>query len=60
MTPAAFNAWLSHMGLNDTEIARRLGCTRNSVASWRAHGAPLYIALACAALSNGLKPWRDQ
>jgi transcriptional regulator with XRE-family HTH domain len=60
MTAADFNAWLSKTGLSDAEIARRLGCARNSIAAWRASGAPLYIALAAAAISYGLPPWRSQ
>jgi hypothetical protein len=58
MPPADFTAWLAHMDLSDAEIARRLDCARNSIATWRRRGAPGYIALACAALSFGLPPWR--
>lgn len=60
MTASDFRFWLLHMDESDAEIARRLGCARNSIARWRAHGAPEYIALACAALSYGLPPWRAQ
>jgi hypothetical protein len=60
MEAADFAAWAALCGLSDAEIARRLGCARNSVASWRIRGAPPYIALACAALSGGLAPWSPQ
>jgi transposase-like protein len=60
MTAEEFTAWAATSGLSDAEIARRLGCARNSVASWRIRGAPTYVALACAALSEGLAPWTER
>jgi len=52
-------AWQAHMGWSDARCARELGLgSRNTVASYRVHGAPRYIALACAALAYGLPPWR--
>lgn len=58
MTPAAFTAWVDHMkvsrGWSDQDCRRALGCGFNQVRRWKQTGAPLYIALACAALSYGL------
>lgn len=59
MTASAFSAFLAHMGWSDYEAARRLGAARNSVMAWKRRGAPLYIALACAALAFGLPAWRE-
>lgn len=53
-----FNAWIVHMGWSDSEVARRLGLSRNSVAKYRTEGAPEHIGLACAALAFGLPAWR--
>lgn len=54
-----FNAWLDHMGFNDSEATKALGLgSRNTLAKYKLEGAPLYIALACGALAYGLPPWR--
>jgi hypothetical protein len=57
MTAAAFCQWLDQMGYSDREAERRLGVTRKTIGGYRQKGAPLAIALACAALSNGLSPY---
>jgi DNA-binding XRE family transcriptional regulator len=66
MTPDDFKAWRKAMGLNQTEAAKALGISRSSVELYelghrrddkRAVAIPLSIALACAALFKGLKPW---
>lgn len=63
MEAATFAAWALHMkearGWSARECARQLGCGINQISIWSAKGAPPYIALACAALSYGLPPWRD-
>lgn len=58
MTPASFTAWRERLGYNKAEASRRLGCSQNTVAAWETGKAkiPLYIALACQALANGLPP----
>lgn len=59
MPPEDFNAWIEAMGLSEYEAADRLGCSRSSVKIWRRQkAAPLYIALACAALARKLSPWQ--
>ena len=60
MTPADFTTWRERMGLNRTQAAEALGLSRNMPAKYEA-GAPipLYIALACAALIRGVKPWPE-
>jgi len=52
-----FTAWQAHMGFNDSETSRRLGITRKTIAKYKTDGAPLHVALACAALAFGLPPW---
>jgi hypothetical protein len=63
MSPADFSAWVAHMKADRKWSARRcareLGCGVNQIGIWSERGAPPYIALACAALSYGLPPWRD-
>lgn len=58
MTADDFEAWQDGMGLSGLEAARRLGLAKNSVVRYRAEGAPVTVALACAALAAGLGPWR--
>jgi len=53
-----FCAWIEHMGFSEREAARTLDLSRNSVAKYKAEGAPAYIGLACAALAFGLPAWR--
>lgn len=45
------------MGLNKVKAAAALGLSRNTLQRYEIEGAPLYIALACAALICGLAPW---
>lgn len=59
MTAKEFNDWLEHMKLNDAAATRALGLgSRNTVVKYKLEGAPVYIALACAALAFGLPAWR--
>jgi hypothetical protein len=58
MTADDFNAWLTLMSYSDAEAARELGIgSRNTIAKFRASGAPAYIGLACAARAMSSKPW---
>ena len=44
--------------LSDRETAKILGASYMAVRAWSSErDAPTYIALACAALAAGLKPW---
>lgn len=54
-----FTAWIAHMGFNDSEVARKLELSRNTVVKYKAEGAPAHIGLACAALAFGLPAWRS-
>ena len=62
MTPSDFTAWAAEMKaahrLSEAALVRALGCGQNQITRWKRKGAPQYIALACAALSIGLQPWR--
>ena len=58
MNALTFRAWLKEMDFTDAAAAKALGIgSRNTIAKYRAEGAPLHIALACAALAEGLEPW---
>lgn len=59
MTAADFNAWRTTMGLNRVEAAQALGLSRNMPQRFEDGKSeiPLYVALACAALIRGIKPW---
>ena len=60
MNPISLTAWRNRLGLNKTEAASALGLSRNAYAGYETGitRIPLYIALACAALSYGLPPIR--
>ena len=53
-----FRAWMERMSWNDVQATAGLGLgSRHTLVKYKAEGAPLYIALACAALIRGLSPW---
>ncbi|TPM25698.1 hypothetical protein [Mesorhizobium sp. B2-3-4] len=54
-----FNAWIAHMGWNDSEVARQLDISRNTVATYKVKGAPVSIGYACASLAFGLPAWAE-
>jgi hypothetical protein len=60
-----FEVWLAHMGrgrrLPDRTAAEMLGLARNTVQAYRTGRTPMprSVALACAALTFGLPPWRQ-
>lgn len=58
MTGEDFTAWMQHMGYNITQTVQALEVSRNTVPRYMKDGAPLYIALACAALARKIQPWR--
>ena len=58
MTADDVQAFLKRMGWSDSEMERRTGVTRKTLAKYREEGAPLWFGLVCAALDAGLDPWR--
>jgi len=65
MTPADLRTWQAHMGLTYDTAAQALGVSRSTYAEWlagksRTTGKPVApsraVALACAAISAGLRP----
>lgn len=65
MTAADFTAWLAFMkmkklAMNDAEAASRLGVHPNTLGRWKRDGAPAHIALACAAIYDGLPPFKAE
>lgn len=59
MTGQEFCDWQDRMKLNDVKTAKALALSRNTVAKYKIEGAPLHVALACAALVRGIAPWPD-
>lgn len=57
MPASALRAWRTEMGLAERDAAIRLGMSRGGLRNAELDGAPLYIALACAALKDGLTPY---
>jgi transcriptional regulator with XRE-family HTH domain len=66
MTGEDFKLWRYTMNLNQKQAADALGISRDTVTNYetgrrrdtgREVEIPLYIALACSALTRGLKPW---
>jgi hypothetical protein len=43
--------------MTEYQIAKALGCSRNSITKWKRVDPPPYIGLAVAALERNLKPW---
>lgn len=44
--------------MSELQCAAMLGCGRNSITRWKRYPAPLYIALAVAAIEAGLAGWK--
>lgn len=61
MTADDFARWRKMMGLSKKDSAEALGISRNQPAKYESGEAevPRHIALACAALIRGLKPWPE-
>lgn len=58
MTPLEFKRWREHLGLSQQQAGESLGATKRAVQLWEAGDRPISrtVALACAAVSAGLKP----
>ena len=61
MTPADFRQWKAALGLTVRGVSACLGLAPNSVTKYSRDGTeiPLYVALACAAVARGVKPWPE-
>lgn len=61
MTADDFAVWRKRMGLSKLKAAEALGLSRNMPAKYESgeREVPLYVALACAALLRGIKPWPE-
>lgn len=61
MSPAQLIAWRERLGWTRIEASRQIGCSQNSITAWEAGRTriPRYIALACRALANGMRPWGE-
>lgn len=57
MTPDDLRVWQSQMGYTYDTAAAALGVSRATYARYLQGGAPLVVALACAALVAGIKPF---
>jgi hypothetical protein len=59
MTPADFRQWKAALGITARSASAALGIAPNTVTKYSRDGTeiPLYVALACAAVARGLKPW---
>lgn len=61
MTAEDFAAWVAFMkatrNWSAARCSRELGCGINQIKRWADNGSPLYIGLACAAISYGLPAW---
>jgi transcriptional regulator with XRE-family HTH domain len=59
VTAKAFTKWAAQMrtahDLSEQQLARLLGCGHNQISRWKRTGAPLYIELACEALTHRLE-----
>ncbi len=55
-----FNKFLREMGWTDAEAMRKLGIgSHNTLAAYKQNGGPVWLGLACAAIKEGLPPWRS-
>jgi transcriptional regulator with XRE-family HTH domain len=59
VTPAELILWRQRQNLNMTQAAAALGLHPNTISNYEAGRSevPRYVALACAAVACGLKPW---
>jgi hypothetical protein len=61
LTPTDFRQWKAALGLTVRGVAACLGMAPNTVTKYSRDGQtiPRYVALACAAVARGVKPWPD-
>lgn len=58
MTPASLTAWMARLHFNKTRAASELGIARTTLDRYLDGSVtiPHYIALACAAIAQGVPP----
>jgi DNA-binding XRE family transcriptional regulator len=68
MNAADLRAWQAHMGYTQAQAAEALGVALGTYCEWvagvsRTTGRPIApkktVALACAALAAGMRPWPE-
>jgi hypothetical protein len=59
VTAAEYRAWKSALGFTGADACRALGIAPNTDTKYSRDGTsiPVYIALACSAIEQGLRPW---
>ena len=59
MTGSDLKKWREITNNSQLSASKVLGCSRTALVRWEANNAtlPRYIALACAAICNGIPPW---
>jgi len=56
MSAAAFRAWRESHGMSERAASDALGLSRGALRTYERSGAPLFMALACAAYSQKIEP----
>ncbi len=61
MTPADLHEWRTKMRISRLEACRQLGISQNYWTKMQNGVSPIprHIALACASLIRGIKPWPE-
>jgi DNA-binding transcriptional regulator YiaG len=62
VTPADLDSFRERLKLNRVQLARLLGISRDRLRRWEEEAVPIpkHIALACAAIAQGLPPMGER